>query len=54
VRYEPNNDIDFTWEKEWRIKCDKLFLEPDNTTIFVKDRKYLNILLEEYYMQQCY
>ena len=33
-RYEPP-DIDFTWEREWRIPADELALDPDQTWIFV-------------------
>lgn len=31
VRYEPENGIDHTWEREWRIQTDKLILEPEYT-----------------------
>lgn len=31
VRYEPENGIDFTWEREWRIKTERLNLEPPRT-----------------------
>jgi hypothetical protein len=35
VRYEPNRDIDFTWEREWRIHCDELRLDPKETLVVV-------------------
>lgn len=33
VRYEPGN-VDFTWEREWRIKADELALDP-KFTLFI-------------------
>lgn len=30
VRYEPGN-VDFTWEREWRIQTDDLVLDPKST-----------------------
>lgn len=35
VRYEPNNQIDFTWEREWRIQTDELIISPANALIVV-------------------
>jgi hypothetical protein len=35
VRYEPPN-IDFTWEREWRICTDILPLEPQATLVVVR------------------
>ena len=52
VRYEPNNGIDFTWEREWRIKCGQLSLQPEHTTIIVKNKRYREQLLEKYYAEQ--
>lgn len=37
VRYEPDRGIDFTWEREWRIKSDFLELDPKSTLIVVPD-----------------
>jgi len=33
-RYEPP-DVDFTWEREWRIPLERLNLDPAQTWIFV-------------------
>ncbi len=52
VKYEPDQDFDFSWEREWRIKCNRLRLQPEMTTVFVKDRQHLNILLNEHYSGQ--
>jgi hypothetical protein len=38
VRYEPNRGIDHTWEREWRIKADKLILDPDHALVVVPTR----------------
>jgi len=37
VLFEPQNGIDCTWEREWRICTDELSLEPNNTLIIVPD-----------------
>ena len=38
VRFEINN-IDWTWEREWRLRTENLKLEPDTVTLIVRDRK---------------
>lgn len=35
VPYDPLNGIDYTWEREWRIKTDSLTLDPNNTLVVV-------------------
>jgi hypothetical protein len=35
VPYNPLNDLDFTWEREWRIKTDFLPLDPEQTLVIV-------------------
>lgn len=39
VRYEPSA-VDFTWEREWRIRSAELDLEPANTTLVVPNREW--------------
>ena len=39
VRYEPP-DVDFTWEREWRIQKDELILDPSETTLIVPTRAW--------------
>ena len=34
VRYEPP-DVDFTWEREWRIKCEELTINPQVASVVV-------------------
>ena len=38
VRYEPHRDVDYTWEREWRIQTDILRLDPRETTFVVPTR----------------
>ena len=33
--YNPLNGIDYTWEREWRVKTDSLTLDPNNTLVVV-------------------
>lgn len=35
VPYDPNNGIDYTWEREWRIKADEMILDPKETLVVV-------------------
>ena len=35
VPYDPEQGIDFTWEREWRIKADYLELDPKETLVVV-------------------
>jgi hypothetical protein len=39
VRYEPPS-IDYTWEREWRIKTDSLRLVSEETTFIVPTREW--------------
>ena len=47
VRYEPKNNIDYTWEREWRIQKDEIALEPNETTVVVPTREW-----EEWFQSQ--
>ncbi|MBN1567224.1 MAG: hypothetical protein JXA73_05230 [Acidobacteria bacterium] len=35
VPYDPDQEIDFTWEREWRVKTDFLRLNPMETLVIV-------------------
>lgn len=35
VQYNPSDGIDFTWEREWRIKASELKLDPKHTLVVV-------------------
>lgn len=48
VRYEPNRDIDFTWEREWRIRVDEISLNPNTCTLVVPNRQCEKVLRDEH------
>lgn len=48
VRYEPGM-IDFTWEREWRIKTNELELNPDITTVVVPNRQWEDWIKKRHY-----
>jgi hypothetical protein len=48
VRYEPPG-VDFTWEREWRIKTDFLPLSEARSTIVVPTKSYIDHLLQEHF-----
>lgn len=54
VRYEPNRDepIDFTWEREWRIKCGALTFDPSTAGIVVPDEDWAQRMVSEHETQQ--
>lgn len=43
-RFNPINGIDFTWEREWRIKTDSLELDSAKMTIFVPNPQYKELI----------
>ncbi|MFW6149871.1 MAG: hypothetical protein ACOC6D_08435 [Atribacterota bacterium] len=56
VRYEPLNDlpIDFTWEREWRIKCSKLRFDEKTASIIVLNESWANRLINDHEEEQDY
>lgn len=48
VRFEPNNGIDWTWEREWRYKADELFLDPSVVTLIVPTRDIVEQIKESH------
>lgn len=46
-RYEPDRGIDFTWEREWRVRTDSFALDPGATTVIVPTRRWEERLLAE-------
>lgn len=55
VRYEPNNRdklIDFTWEREWRIKCGALRFNPSNAIIVVPTEGWSQRMISEHEAEQ--
>lgn len=48
VPYDPTHGIDFTWEREWRIKVDHLELDPRETLVVVPDSQEAYTLVYEF------
>lgn len=48
VRYEPNDKVDYSWEREWRIRINALPLEPNETTLVVPNRAWEKWLLDQH------
>ena len=48
VRYEPPH-IDWTWERECRIRTDRLDLDSNTTTFLVPDRRWEEWFLEQHF-----
>lgn len=55
VRYEPNRNppIDFTWEREWRIKTKEVPIEPNMSTIVVPGQTWITTLAKQF-NDKCY
>lgn len=49
VRYEPSgaSPIDFTWEREWRLRADELHLHPESCSLIVRTDAEREILLRD-------
>lgn len=54
VRYEPDGDpiIDFSWEREWRIYCDELQIEPASGGIVVPSQTWAEKLTDAHDEEQ--
>jgi hypothetical protein len=50
VRYELDADprIDFSWEREWRIKIDVLPLPPGNAHVLVPSQSWITELIAQH------
>lgn len=50
VTYDPLADppINFTWEREWRIRIDKLHIDPYNASIVVPSDQWANAFISWY------
>jgi hypothetical protein len=40
--------VDWTWEREWRFKTEKLILDPKETTVIIPNRQILEELIAQY------
>jgi hypothetical protein len=56
MRYEPNatQPIDFTWEREWRIKCQALPFQPSDVVVLVPRQEWFDNLRMEHEADQDY
>lgn len=54
VRYEPNAEppIDFSWEREWRIRTNELFLPSEEVTVVIPNEDYVGLLEEEHFYHE--
>jgi hypothetical protein len=52
VQYDPPNGVDFTWEREWRIKIDELPLDSSVTGVLVPDAEWEGQLRRDYKRDQ--
>lgn len=41
-------DVDFTWEREWRLRTDALSLDPANVTVVLPDRNARNVFTDNF------
>lgn len=53
MRYEPN-DIDFTWEREWRIQCENLSITPNIAGIVVPNQEWAERIVQEHVTNEDY
>jgi hypothetical protein len=51
MRYEPGV-VDFTWEREWRICCERLSFTPDISVIVVPSERWADRLKDEHEAEQ--
>lgn len=51
MRYEPP-DVDFAWEREWRIRCDSLRFDCQCASVIVLDESWGHRLVQEHECQQ--
>ena len=56
MRYEPNRatPIDFTWEREWRLKCERLDFQPSDVAILIPTEEWAHNLISDHEGEQDY
>lgn len=52
VRYEPDKNIDFTWEREWRIKIECIEFLPEDVTLIIPNRQVADSIRNFGYEEQ--
>lgn len=48
LRLDAPYDIDFTWEREWRLKTDALALDPARVTVILPDRDARDVCVKKF------
>jgi hypothetical protein len=46
--YEPGRELDFTWEREWRIQVDRLPLDSKEVTLVVPNRVWSDYIFDQH------
>jgi hypothetical protein len=56
MRYEPVGErpVDFTWEREWRVKCDTLAFNPSDVALLVPSKEWADKMAEDHEREQDY
>jgi hypothetical protein len=56
MRFEPTSTprVDFTWEREWRVRTDTLAISPDVADIIVSNEEYANRLARAHDAEQSF
>lgn len=56
MRYEPLglSPIDFTWEREWRVRAETLYLPPEEVVILLPSEAWAQELLAEHEFNEGY
>ena len=49
--YDPENGIDFSWEREWRLQIDELALDPNTVTLVVPNRAWSDLIFERHALE---
>jgi hypothetical protein len=48
VHFDLNTGVDLTWEREWRVECNRLNFTPSDCLIIVKNQEEANELIREF------
>jgi hypothetical protein len=51
VRYEPE-DVDFTWEREWRIPREELHFTPNDACLVLPNKEWADVLVAEHHADE--
>jgi len=51
VKFDLDKNVDWTWEREWRIEADELDLEEEHVTMIVPDRIWEEKFKDEHHVR---